>query len=164
LNASWRREVRDVLDLVTIRESIAQLGPLIWAVAERSRAPRTPGGLIAGIRQNTHYSAVEWRTLLCRRAVHGKNITARLFAALDHAEAFATRMPKDKLNLLFLKGGKVMQPDPDHLEDYQTQAAQWGGHWPAASSEFTSKSTAKASKMSDLKVTLHRYNIGARPC
>jgi hypothetical protein len=39
LNASWRREVRDVLDLVTIHESIAPLGPLIWALAERSRAP-----------------------------------------------------------------------------------------------------------------------------
>jgi hypothetical protein len=69
-----------------------------------------------------------------QKAVHGKYITARLFAALDHAEAFAARIPKDKLNLLFLKGAKVMQPDPDHLEDYQTHAAQSGGHWPAASS------------------------------
>ena len=134
LNASWRREIHDVLDLVTIHESIVPLGALIWAAAERSRVPRTPAGLIASLRQNLYHPAVEWRTLRCTRSVDPKSTTARLVIALDDAEAFAARMPTGKLNLLFLRDGKVVQPDPDRLEDYQTHAAQSGGHWPAASS------------------------------
>jgi hypothetical protein len=48
---------------------------------------------------------------------------------LDDAEAFVTRMPTDKLGLLFLQAGKVMQPDPDRLDSYQTHAGQIRGHW-----------------------------------
>lgn len=39
-------------------------------------------------------------------------ITKQLRAALDDAEAFVTRMPSEKLGLLFLQGSKVVQPDP----------------------------------------------------
>jgi len=61
-----------------------------------------------------------------------KDITARLRAALDAAEAFVTRMPTDKLGLLFLEAGEVVQPDPDRLDDYQTHAGQRRGQWPSS--------------------------------
>ena len=64
-------------------------------------------------------------------------VTTQLRAALDEAEAFVTRMPTDKLGLLFLQGGKVSQPDPDNLEIYQTHAGQRRGHW-LASAEISS--------------------------
>jgi hypothetical protein len=32
------------------------------------------------------------------------------------------RMPTDKIGLLFLKKRKVVQPDPDRLQDYDTHA------------------------------------------
>ena len=58
--AAGRRELRDILDLVTIHETILTLGPLIWAAVEK--APGfTPEGLIAEIRRNSNYSASEWR-------------------------------------------------------------------------------------------------------
>ena len=57
----------------------------------------------------------------------------RLRAALDEAEAFVTRMPGDKLGLLFLKEGRVVEPDSEHLEIYQTHAGQRRGHWPTSS-------------------------------
>jgi hypothetical protein len=63
-------------------------------------------------------------------------ITAALRAALDDAEAFVMRMPTDKFGLLFFEGGKLVQPDPDRLEAYQTHAGQRRGQWPA-SAEIT---------------------------
>lgn len=53
-----------------------------------------------------------------------------LRAALDEAEAFVNKMPTDKFGLLFLKDGKVVQPDPDRLDEYQTHAGQRRGHLP----------------------------------
>jgi len=50
---------------------------------------------------------------------------------LNEAEAFVLRMPTEKIGLLFLQGSKVVQPDPDRLQDYQTHAGQLRGHWPS---------------------------------
>jgi hypothetical protein len=49
---------------------------------------------------------------------------------LDEAEAFVTRMPTDKLGLLFLETDKVVQPHPDRLDHYQTHAGRRRGQWP----------------------------------
>jgi hypothetical protein len=56
-----------------------------------------------------------------------------LHRALKEAEAFVTRMPTDKVGLLFLKDGQVVQPDPDRLSDYQTHVARRRGQWPSSS-------------------------------
>jgi hypothetical protein len=129
--AAGRREVRDIVDLVTIHETILPLGALIWAAVEKSPG-FTPEGLIAEIRRNAHYPAAEWRALLTAAPLDPPDISARLRAALDEAEAFVARMPTDKMGLLFLQDGKVVQPDPDHLEAYMTHAGQRRGHWPTS--------------------------------
>lgn len=54
----------------------------------------------------------------------------RLREILSEAEAFVTRMPTDKVGLLFLQGSKVVQPEPEHLEDYLTHVGQRRGQWP----------------------------------
>lgn len=129
--AAGRREVRDLVDVVTIEETILPLGAVIWAAVEK--APGfTPEGLIAEIRRNSRYPLAEWRQLVATEPLEPETITARLYAALDRAEAFVTRMPTDKLGLLFLKDGKVVQPDPANLQDYQTHAGQRRGQWPTS--------------------------------
>jgi hypothetical protein len=40
-------------------------------------------------------------------------------------------MPTEKLGLLFLEGGKVVQPDPDRIDEYKTHAGRRGGQWPS---------------------------------
>jgi hypothetical protein len=65
----------------------------------------------------------------------------RLREILDEAETFVTRMPTDKVGLLFLKDGHVVQPDPTHLEEYQTHAGKRRGHWPT-SAEITAEMLA----------------------
>src|SRR5580704_9166565 len=61
--AAGRREVRDLVDLVTVHETILSLGAVVWAAVEK--APGfTPEGLIAEIRRNASYPPSEWRSLI----------------------------------------------------------------------------------------------------
>jgi len=129
--AVGRREVCDLVDLVTIHTAILPLGAVIWAAVEKSPG-FTPEGLIAEIRRNAHYPAAEWRALVTIEPLDPQVITAQLRGALDEAEAFVSRMPTDKMGLLFLKDGQVVQPDPGRLQEYQTHAGQRRGQWPAS--------------------------------
>lgn len=129
--AAGRREVRDIVDVVMIHETILPLAALVWASVEKSPG-YTPEGLIAEIRRNSHYPAAEWRALSSAEPIDPAITTKKLRLALDEAEAFVSRMPTDKLGLLFLEAGKVVQPDPDRLESYETQAGKLRGHWPSS--------------------------------
>jgi len=127
--AAGRREVRDLVDVVTIHETILPLGAIIWAAVEKSPG-FTPEGLIAEIRRNSNYPAADWRALQSAQPLDAKDILCRLRKALDDAEAFVSRMPTDKMGLLFIENGVVVQPDPDSLGAYETHAGQRQGHWP----------------------------------
>jgi hypothetical protein len=129
--AAGRREVRDIVDVVTIHETILPLGAVIWAAVEK--APGfTPEGLIAEIRRNSNYPLAEWRELKTTEPLDPRVVIRKLCAALDTAHAFVARMPTDKMGLLFLKEGRVVQPDPDRLEVYETHAGQRRGQWPGS--------------------------------
>jgi hypothetical protein len=129
--AAGRREVRDLVDLVTIHETILPLGAVVWAVVEK--APGfTPEGLIAEIRRSSSYSSVEWRALMTSEPLDPNAIMRLLRGALDEAEAFVAKMPTGKAGLLFLKDGQVTQPDPSRLGDYQTHAGRRRGQWPTS--------------------------------
>ena len=79
--AAGRRALRDIVDLVTVHETILPLGAVIWAAVEK--APGfTPEGLIAEIRRNSHYPEAEWRALQSTAPLDPKDIMARLRAAL----------------------------------------------------------------------------------
>jgi len=134
--AAGRREVRDIVDLVITHETILPLGAIVWAAVDKSPG-FTPEGLIAEIRRNARYSAAEWKALVTDKPIDPVDILARLRAALEQAEAFVARMPTEKAGLLFLENGRVVQPDPSHLDHYQTHAGQRRGHWPS-SAEITS--------------------------
>lgn len=129
--AAGRRELRDIVDLVMIHETILPLGAVIWAAVEK--APGfTPEGLIAEIRRNSNYPASEWRALSSSEPLDPKEIMARLRTALDDAAAFVTQMPTGKIGLLFLKDGRIVQPDPDRLNEYETHIGRRQGQWPSS--------------------------------
>ena len=130
--AAGRRELRDLVDLVPIHDTILPLGAVVWAAVEKSPG-FTPEGLIAEIRRNSNYPAPEWKRLASSEPLDPKVVTARVRAALDEAEAFVNRMPSESAGLLFLKADKVVQPDPDRLGEYQTHAGARRGHWPSSS-------------------------------
>ena len=129
--AAGRRELRDLVDLVTIHNTILPLGAVVWAAVEKSPG-FTPEGLIAEIRRNSQYPLAEWRALASAEPLDPARIMTHLRAALDEAEAFAGRMPTGKLGLLFLRGAAIVQPDPDRLDSYRTHAGQRRGQWPTS--------------------------------
>lgn len=143
--AAGRREVRDLVDLVTIHETILPLGGLIWAAVEKSPG-FTPEGLIAEIRRNANFPLAEWRALATSQPLDPQLVTARLRAALDDAEAFVTSMPTGKLGLLFLQGAAVVQPDPARLDIYRTHTGQRRGQWPSSPEITAAMFEAAASK------------------
>ena len=142
--AAGRREIRDLVDTVTVHDTILPLGAVIWAAVEKSPG-FSPEALIAEIRRNANYPMAEWKALIMREPIDPMDTMARLRAALTEAETFVARMPTEKAGLLFLKGDKVVQPDPDHLDEYQTHAGQRRGHWPA-SSEITAAMFERAAQ------------------
>jgi len=129
--AAGRREVRDLVDLVTVHQRILPLGAVIWAAVEKSPG-FTPEGLIAEIRRNANYPAAEWRALLTSEELDPKVVTAQIRRALDEAEEFAREMPTDRMGVLFLEHGRVVQPDPLRLAEYEIHGGVRRGQWPSS--------------------------------
>ena len=127
--AAGRREVRDLVDLVTINDTILPLGAVIWAAVEKSPG-FTPEGLIAEIQRNSNYPAADWRALQTNQPLDAQEVLSKLRKALEEAAAFVSRMPTAKMGLVFIKNGIVVQPDPDILQSYESHAGRRQGHWP----------------------------------
>ncbi len=129
--AYGRREPRDIVDLLTIDERILPLGAVIWASAGKTLG-FTPEGIINEIRRTARYTDADFRRLASDPPIDPAATMTRLREILNEAEAFVTRMPTDKLGLLFLTDGHIVRPDPDHLDSYQTHRGQTRGHWPTS--------------------------------
>ena len=128
--AAGRREVRDLVDLVTIHETILSLGAVIWAAVDKSPG-FTPEALIAEIRRNSNHPIAEWRALLTAEPLDATAVMTKLRSALDAADAFVSQMPTAQAGLLFLQGSRVVEPQPNRLETYHTHAGQRRGQWPS---------------------------------
>lgn len=131
LAAAGRRELRDLVDVVAVHETVLPLGALVWAAVEK--APGfSPEALIAEIRRNSQYPREEWEALSAEHPIDPRQTMAALRAALTEAEAFVGRMPTDKVGRLFLEDGRVVQPDPDRLSSYVEHVGARAGHWPSS--------------------------------
>jgi hypothetical protein len=129
--AYGRREPRDVVDLLVSHERILPLGALVWAAADK--APGfTPEGIINEIRRVARYTKEDFRRIISDEPIDAAATMTRLREILAEADTFVRRLPTDKVGLLFLKNGKVVQPDPDRLESYETHRGQRRGQWPSS--------------------------------
>jgi len=129
--AASRREPRDIVDLVTLHDSVLSIGALVWAAAEIAPG-YTPEGLIAEIRRNARFPANELRQLAADPPIDPDDVMRRLRVALDAADQFVAAMPSEKAGMLFLHAGRPVQPDPSRLDACMTHAARRRGHWPAS--------------------------------
>jgi hypothetical protein len=136
LAAAGRREPRDVLDLLTIHDRHVPLGAVIWAAVAKDPG-FSPESLVAEIRRNARYRADDFADLQSIEQIDAGDVARRLRAALYQADAFVHAMPAGKEGLLFIQGGRVVQPDPGNLESYTEHAGERRGHWPS-SPEITS--------------------------
>jgi hypothetical protein len=129
--AAGRREPRDVVDLVTIHDTILPLGAVAWAAVGRALG-FTPEALINEVRRLARYTDADFRRIASTPPVDGAAVMQRLRRALEEADAFVRRMPTDRIGLLFLRDGVPVQPDPDRLDDYTTHAGARHGLWPTS--------------------------------
>lgn len=130
--AYGRREPRDIVDLLTIHDRILPLGAVVWASAGKALG-FTPEGIVNEIRRTARYTVEDFRRIASDPPIDPAATMTRLRDLLSEAEAFVSRMPTEKVGLLFLQGAQVVQPDPERLEDYETHAGQRRGHWPSSS-------------------------------
>ena len=129
--AYGRREPRDVVDLITIHERVLPLGAAVWASAGKALG-FTPEGIINEIRRTARYTEADFRRVASDPPLDPAATMNHVRELLTEAEGFIARMPTEKVGLLFLKEGHVVQPDPGRLDDYQTHAGQRRGHWPGS--------------------------------
>lgn len=131
LAAAGRREPRDVLDLLHIHERHLPLGAVVWAAVAKDPG-FSPESLLREIARNARYRDDDYADLLLERPVDAGEVSRQLRAALAEAEAFAGLMPAGKEGILFLRGGKPVQPAPDDLAACAEHAGRRGGHWPSS--------------------------------
>lgn len=140
--AVGRSEPRDTYGLMVIHETVAPLSVIVWAGVEKSPG-FTPEGLVAEVRRNLMHSVSAWQEVDADAPLDPRDITIKVRAALDAAEAFAARMPTGKMGALFLdRDGRVVEPDPSLLSHYMEHRGQRRGHWPS-SPEITQAMFAK---------------------
>jgi hypothetical protein len=131
LAAAGRREPRDVLDLLLIHQRHLPLGAVIWAAVAKDPG-YTPESLIGEIRRNARYRQDDYADLALTEPVDAGAASRRLREALDRAETFARSMPAGKEGLLFIRDGRLVQPDPADLALCTEHEGRRRGHWPSS--------------------------------
>jgi hypothetical protein len=134
--AADRREPRDIVDLVTIHETILPLGAAICAAVGRFPG-QSPEEMLADITRHSRFTAEEFRFLSTERPIDVSDLHRRIRGMLGDAEGFISRIPSDAVEVVFLEKGTAVQPDLDALEKYQRHAGAQGGVW-SSSPEISS--------------------------
>jgi hypothetical protein len=129
--AAGRREVRDLVDLVTVHERILPLGAVVWAAVEKSPG-FTPEGLIAEIRRNSNYPRSEWLNLISSEPLDPKRHHGTTSCSVGRSRSLCDADAHRESRAVIPQRGHVAQPDPGRLDEYQTHAGQRRGQWPSS--------------------------------
>ena len=129
--AADRREPRDIVDLVTIHETILSLGAAICAAVGRFPG-QSPEEMLADITRHSRFTAEEFHVLATQRPLDVRKLHRHIRSMIEDAERFISRIPSDAVGVVFLERGKAVQPDLDALEKYQRHSGAPGGVWPSS--------------------------------
>jgi hypothetical protein len=129
--AADRREPRDIVDLVTIHESILPLGAVICAAVGRFPG-LSPEEMLAEITRQSRFTAEEFRVLATEHPLDVSDVHRRIRGMIEDAERFIGEIPSDDVGFVFLDGDKPVQPDMRTLAKYQRRAGARRGIWPSS--------------------------------
>jgi hypothetical protein len=129
--AADRREPRDIVDLVTIQETILPLGAAICAAVGRFPG-QSPEEMLADITRHSRFTAEEFRVLATECPLDVPKLHRRIRSMIEDAERFINRIPSDAVGVVFLERGEAVQPDLEALEKYQRHTGALGGVWPSS--------------------------------
>jgi len=134
--AADRREPRDILDLVTIHETILPLGAVICAAVGKFPGT-TPEEMLAEITRHSRFTAEEFRVLATAQPIDPSALHQRIRTMLEDAERFIEKLHSEDVGFVFLEGDKPVQPDLNALDKYKRHSGARRGIWPS-SPEITS--------------------------
>ncbi len=129
--AADRRAPRDVVDLVTIHETILPLGAVVAAACGRFIGA-TPEEMLAEITRHSQFTAEEFEVLATEHPVDVRDLHRRIRRMIEDAEAFIAKLPSDAVGVIFMDGDKPVQPDLRALDKYRRRAGAPGGLWPSS--------------------------------
>jgi len=129
--AADRRVPRDIVDLVTIHESVLPLGAVV-AAACGEFIGTTPEEMLAEITRHSQFTAEEFRVLATEQPIDARGLHCQIRGMIEAAAAFIARLPSDAVGVVFMEGGKAVQPDLSALEMYQRNPGAPKGLWPSS--------------------------------
>lgn len=130
--AADRREPRDIVDLVTIHESILPLGAVICAAVGRFPG-LSPEEMLAEIIRHSRFTAEEFRVLSTEHPLDVSDVHRRIRNMIEEAERFISTIPSEDVGFVFLDGDKPVQPAKDEFGKYQRRSGAKRGIWPSSS-------------------------------
>ena len=129
--AADRREPRDVVDLLTIHETILPPGAVICAAVGRFPG-QSPEEMLADITRHSRFDAEEFRFLAMEHPLDITTLHRRTRSMIEDAERFIGQLPSNAVGFVFLENDMPVQPDPQNLGAYQRHAGSVGGVWPSS--------------------------------
>jgi hypothetical protein len=129
--AADRRVPRDIVDLVTIHETILPLGAVIAAACGKFIGT-TPEEMLAEITRHSRFTVAEFHALATEQPIDVRGLHRRIRSMIEQAARFIAGLPSDAVGVIFMDGGKPVQPDLDALDRYQRNPGGVSGVWPSS--------------------------------
>lgn len=129
--AADRRVPRDIVDLVTIHETVLPLGAVVAAAVGKFPGT-TPEEMLAEITRHSRFTAEEFHVLATEQPIDVPALHQRIRRMIEDAGSFIAKLPSDAVGVVFLDGDKPVQPDLDALDEYQRNPGAPRGLWPSS--------------------------------
>lgn len=129
--AADRRVPRDIVDLVTIHETILPLGAVLCAAVGKYPGV-TPEEMLSEITRHSRFTAEEFQALATEEPVDVPGLHRRIRSMIEEAESFIAKLPSDAVGVIFMDGERPVQPDVNALDKYQRNPGAPRGLWPSS--------------------------------
>jgi hypothetical protein len=129
--AADRRVPHDIVDLVTIHETILPLGAVLCAAVDKYPGV-TPEEMLAEITRHSRFTAEEFGALATEEPVDVPSLHRRIRGMIEDAECFIAKLPSDAVGVIFMDGEKPVQPDVSAFDKYLRNPGAPRGFWPSS--------------------------------
>lgn len=129
--AADRRVPRDIVDLVTIHETILPLGAVVCAAVGKFPGV-TPEEMLAEVNRHSRFTAEEFRALATEKPIDVPGLHRRIRGMIEDAENFIAKLPSDAVGVVFMDGDRPVQPDVMNLTIYGRNRGSHQGLWPSS--------------------------------
>ncbi len=92
----------------------------------------TPEEMLAEITRHSRFTAEEFQVLATEQPVDVPGLHRRIRSMIEDAESFVAKLPSDAVGVVFLDGGRPVQPDVNALGRYQRNSGAPAGVWPTS--------------------------------